>query len=60
MIEFIADWLIANPLFCWCMHINRQKRQVHARAWAFFIGDCHGGYQQLRHERINRKTAAFC
>lgn len=41
------------------MHINRQK-ETSPRTRGFFIGDCHGGYQQLRHERINRKTAAFC
>ena len=42
------------------MHINRQKETSLRTRGLFIIGDCHGGYQQLRHERINRKTAAFC
>lgn len=42
------------------MHINQQKETSLLAHVGFFIGDCHGGYQQLRHERINRKTAAFC
>lgn len=34
----MADWLIADPLFCWCMYINRQK-ETSLRARVGFLLD---------------------